>query len=393
MARDKSPRDKGHTDRRDNNHDAAFDQSAEYLSAEYPSSEYPAGNGYPDSAQYEAYDGYDERDDSRASISAGALVPRGDDSNYLPVAAPAGTTEPVLIRGSGVSMGNPFIRRRERPLTMRLAMLTLAACIVVSGLFAVTPLGTAAEGDLTSFQALAGAVVLHRDPTYHWYVAQWGDTIEGIATKEHVQIGGIYKLNNMLAGQEINTGTSYKIPDDPYFGKDYRPAPMAIQGNGSTRFGSDWWNAVAGNPLPEAKCGQFDGGTNPLAYHFVGPDPNSSWVRGFSYFHNGVDMAAPEGNPIRAAQQGQVIWAGYDATNGFGWSIVINHCYHLSTLYGHMAGIRVQIGQSVTAGQQIGIEGSTGWSTGPHLHFSVFWDNVWTDPMPYYGYNAYAITH
>ncbi|MGZ3636286.1 MAG: LysM peptidoglycan-binding domain-containing M23 family metallopeptidase [Ktedonobacterales bacterium] len=389
MARDKSQRDKGRKDRHDNNYDAEFDQSAEYASAEYPA----GSGGYPDSAQYEAYDGYDGRDDSRVSISAGALVPRGDDSTYLPVAVPAGTTEPVLIRGSGVSMGDPFIRRRERPLTMRLAMLTLAACIVVSGLFAVTPLGTSAEGDVTSFQALAGAVVLHREISYHLYRAQWGDTIEGIATKQHVQIGGIYKLNNMLAGQEINTGTSYKIPDDPYFGKDYRPAPMMVQGNGSTRFGSDWWNAVAGNPLPEANCADFNGGTNPLGYHFVGPDPNSSWVRGFSYFHNGVDMAAPEGNPIRAAQSGQVIWAGYDATNGFGWSIVINHCYHLSTLYGHMDGVRVQIGQNVKAGQQIGIEGSTGWSTGPHLHFSVFWDNNWVDPMPYYGYNAYNITH
>ncbi|HEX8035958.1 MAG TPA: LysM peptidoglycan-binding domain-containing M23 family metallopeptidase [Ktedonobacterales bacterium] len=302
------------------------------------------------------------------------------------------TDETVVIQGNGVSMGNPFIRRRDRPLTMRLAMLTLAACIVVSGLFAVTPLGTSAEGDLTPFQALAASVVLHHEVTYHWYVAQWGDTIEGIATKQHVQIGGIYKLNNMLAGQEINTGTSYKIPDDPYFGKDYRPAPLAIQSNGPTV--TDWYMAVAGDTYFEAYCAP-DGGSNPLAYHFVGPNPGSVWKRGFSYFHNGVDIAAPEGNPIHAAQDGRVLWAGDDVTNGFGWSIVIGHCHHLGTLYGHMAGVRVKIGDDVRAGDTIGIEGSTGMSTGPHLHFGVFWNQAYnfTDPMPFFGNNIYNITH
>ena len=382
MARGGSPRDIPNDDHRYDDYDANLDHADGYTGE----------NGYADSAQYEAYDDYDGHDESRVSRSAGALVPRGDENDYLPVAASAGAVDPVIIRGSGVSMGTPFIRRRERPLTMRLAMLTLAACIVVSGLFAVTPLGTAAEGNLTSFQALAGAVVLHRDPSYHWYTAQWGDNIEDIAAKQHVQIGGIYQLNDMLAGQEIMVGKQYKIPDDPYFGKDYRPAAMAIQGNGSTRFGTDWWNAVAGDPRPEAKCAP-NGGTNPAGFHFVSPDPGSSWVRGFSFFHNGVDMAAPEGNPIHAAQAGQVIWSGYDGTNGFGWSIVINHCNHVSTLYGHMDGVRVKIGDNVVVGQTIGIEGSTGWSTGPHLHYSVFWDNVWTDPMAYYNWDAYKITH
>ncbi|MGZ3679097.1 MAG: LysM peptidoglycan-binding domain-containing M23 family metallopeptidase, partial [Ktedonobacterales bacterium] len=301
------------------------------------------------------------------------------------------TDETVVIQGDGVSMGNPFIRRRERPLTMRLAMLTLAACIVVSGLFAVTPLGTSAEGDLTSFQALAGAVVLHREISYHLYRAQWGDTIEGIAARQHVQIGGIYKLNNMFAGQEINVGTFYKIPDDPYFGKDYRPAPMIFQGSGPIV--TDWYMAIAGDTYPEGRCAP-DGGSNPLAYQFVGPNPGSVWMRGFSYFHNGVDIAAPEGNPIHAAQDGRVLWAGNDVTNGFGWSVVIGHCHHLGTLYGHMDGVRVKIGDDVRAGQIIGIEGSTGISTGPHLHFGVFWNQAWnfTNPMPFYGNSTYNIT-
>src|SRR6185437_16382601 len=72
------------------------------------------------------------------SLHAGALVPIGDSEN-LP-AVIVDETGPVVIPGTGVSMGNPFIKRRERPLTIRLGMLALMCCILVTGLFAVTPL-------------------------------------------------------------------------------------------------------------------------------------------------------------------------------------------------------------------------------------------------------------
>jgi murein DD-endopeptidase MepM/ murein hydrolase activator NlpD len=106
-------------------------------------------------------------------------------------------------------------------------------------------------------------------------------------------------------------------------------------------------------------------------------------VRGFSWYHNGVDIAAPNGNPIRAAQYGVVVWAGWTNT-GFGWSVVISHCYYLSTLYGHMQGLKVRAGEYVTPGQVIGLEGMTGWATGPHLHLSVLVNNQFVDPMNYF---------
>ena len=106
-----------------------------------------------------------------------------------------------------------------------------------------------------------------------------------------------------------------------------------------------------------------------------------------------MDLSGPLGNPIYAAQAGQVIWAGWDGTNGFGWSVVINHCNHLSTLYGHMEKIVVSARQNVKAGQVVGYEGATGWATGPHLHFSVLVDNQFVDPMPYFNYSVCAITH
>jgi murein DD-endopeptidase MepM/ murein hydrolase activator NlpD len=104
-----------------------------------------------------------------------------------------------------------------------------------------------------------------------------------------------------------------------------------------------------------------------------------------------VDIAAAEGNPIHAAQSGQVIWAGWDV-GGLGWSVKINHCDHISTVYGHMDKLLVKAGDNVQQGDPIGLEGSTGWSTGPHLHYMVEVDNQPVDPMAYYNYNTNSVT-
>jgi murein DD-endopeptidase MepM/ murein hydrolase activator NlpD len=321
-------------------------------------------------------------------VAATALlaVPRA--TTRLPAvrATDAAASEPALfIPGSGVSMGRPFIKRRQRPLALRLTFFSVAACTILTGLFAVATLGGSdpIAGARALFQSLTGSVPTTREVSYHWYVAQAGDTIEGVADHFHVQIGGIYELNKMIAGQELQLGQKYKIPDDPFYGKTYRPNTARPTGNGSTVFGSDWWNSYAGNPLPGAFCSPA--GPHPTDYQMVAPNPGANWVRGFSWYHQGIDLSTTYGNPIVAAQRGMVIWAGW--TNlGYGWSVVINHCNHVSTLYGHMAGPPlVHAGDNVEAGQQIGREGSTGWSTGPHLHFSLFWDNQYVDPLPYYG--------
>jgi murein DD-endopeptidase MepM/ murein hydrolase activator NlpD len=85
--------------------------------------------------------------------------------------------------------------------------------------------------------------------------------------------------------------------------------------------------------------------------------------------HAGVDLAAPHGTPIRAAGAGTVVSAG--AAQGYGNAVLIDHGNGYLTHYGHMATITVTTGQKLTVGQNIGTEGSTGHSTGPHLHFEV----------------------
>ena len=98
-------------------------------------------------------------------------------------------------------------------------------------------------------------------------------------------------------------------------------------------------------------------------------------------FHNGVDMASPSGSPILAAYDGEVIAASYSSTMGN--YIMIDHGDGLITIYMHASSLGVSAGQSVSRGQQIGCVGSTGRSTGPHLHFGVRLNGSYVSPWNY----------
>ncbi len=97
--------------------------------------------------------------------------------------------------------------------------------------------------------------------------------------------------------------------------------------------------------------------------------------------HKGVDIGTPMGTPILAAKNGTVTWAS--SNGGYGECIIINHGKGNSTLYGHLSGYNVKMGDTVTQGQVIGYSGSTGNSTGPHLHFGIMENNTWVDPLNY----------
>ena len=97
--------------------------------------------------------------------------------------------------------------------------------------------------------------------------------------------------------------------------------------------------------------------------------------------HNGLDLAISTGTPILAAEAGTVTKAEY--YGGYGNCVFIDHGDGLETRYGHMSEINVQAGDTVKRGQQIGRVGSTGRSTGPHLHFEVIYNGQYADPAPY----------
>ncbi|GAC1544900.1 MAG: peptidoglycan DD-metalloendopeptidase family protein [Vulcanimicrobiaceae bacterium] len=137
---------------------------------------------------------------------------------------------------------------------------------------------------------------------------------------------------------------------------------------------------LAGQQLPPAAV---DGGPEGFAWPASGPitDPFGMRMHPVSHqwrMHNGLDIGAPMGATITASAPGRVIFAGWEG--GYGNTIIVDHGGATSTLYGHCSQLFVSDGQEVQRGQAIGAVGSTGISTGPHLHFEIRINGVAVDP-------------
>lgn len=131
-------------------------------------------------------------------------------------------------------------------------------------------------------------------------------------------------------------------------------------------------------------------------YRFIWPEPKAQISQGFgpshlvleppyagyAHFHTGIDLVEPFGSPVYAADDGVVALVG-SSSQGYGRYVVIAHSGGLDTLYGHLSTALVKVGQLVVQGQTIGLEGSTGNSTGPHLHFELRIKQQPIDPTPY----------
>jgi murein DD-endopeptidase MepM/ murein hydrolase activator NlpD len=122
-------------------------------------------------------------------------------------------------------------------------------------------------------------------------------------------------------------------------------------------------------------------GTGNLAWPTVGGYISSKQGYRWGKAHKGIDIARPSDRTIKAADNGKVVSAGYDG--GYGNKIVIDHQNGLRTVYAHLASISVSVGQTVSQGSAIGIMGTTGNSTGIHLHFEVYKNGALQNPLNY----------
>jgi murein DD-endopeptidase MepM/ murein hydrolase activator NlpD len=153
--------------------------------------------------------------------------------------------------------------------------------------------------------------------------------------------------------------------------------------------------AVAGGQPPPPGAGADPGGPGPDHLAWPLPDwvetqpygctsfalePAAPWCPA-GHFHGGIDMAAPAGTAVHAAAAGRASVAWSPA--GYGRFVVVQHGGGIATLYGHLDSTALRSGDAVEAGQEIGRVGSTGLSTGPHLHFEVRRGGRPVEPAPW----------
>lgn len=314
-------------------------------------------------------------------IQAGEVVPDWEQD-------PDRTMPPgiLFIPGSGLSLGTPGAPRVRRRWATQGMIVAIGGLFLAFLLLGVAPLA-AAQGANSPFSVLARAVIITPTPTYLLYRVQSGDTFERIASRFGVTVGGLFEINHLYAGSEAQVGEVLRISTDPAYGARYTPIPQALPdpGVGTSNGGAGclfcatagWSNGAGHACAAEGTQAR----TDIASFQLISPENGTHWVRGFTPLHNGVDISTNmAGSPILAAQIGQVIFAGWDPY-GFGWAVKINHCGGLATSYGHMERVLVHAGQVVTAGQTIGLQGSTGMATGIHLHFMTWWDNAPVDPL------------
>jgi murein DD-endopeptidase MepM/ murein hydrolase activator NlpD len=137
------------------------------------------------------------------------------------------------------------------------------------------------------------------------------------------------------------------------------------------------------------------GSTAPSSAHLITPlpgavltqpfGPSTLWFEppfaGYPHFHTGIDLAAPANTPVQVAADGVVAVVGSSQV-GYGNYVIVAHADGVATLYGHLNVATVKVGDTVKQHQPVGLEGSTGNSTGPHLHFEVRINSQPVDPIP-----------
>lgn len=113
---------------------------------------------------------------------------------------------------------------------------------------------------------------------------------------------------------------------------------------------------------------------------FESPLADFRLSQSYSYWHPGIDMTAPYGSPVYAIENGFVAYTGYSLF-GYGKHVIVSHNRHITSLYAHLSEITTVKGRKIARGEAIGRVGSTGWSTGNHLHLEIYEDGIQVNPL------------
>jgi murein DD-endopeptidase MepM/ murein hydrolase activator NlpD len=198
-----------------------------------------------------------------------------------------------------------------------------------------------------------------------WYTVQADDTLSSIAGKFKANVDDIIKssLNNLNAGSNLLPGQRLVVPGGV---KPFVPRVVEAQ----TRRAPAPGRSYAGPAPAFSAAGVFGW-------------PSRGYIsQGYWWGHRGIDIANAVGISVAAADGGYVSYAGWSPV-GYGYMVQIDHGNGFSSLYAHLSQWYVDPGQTVARGQIIGAMGSTGNSTGPHLHFEVRYGGAPVNPLVY----------
>jgi len=232
------------------------------------------------------------------------------------------------------------------------------------------------------------------------YTVRAKDSLASIAKRFGVNVDTIISANGVSSSRSIRPGTELRIPN--INGVVYKIRGGDSLGSVARRYKVDTTAIVDANDLassnlvigqslfipgarlPQAVVSQALGQlfiwpargpiSSPFGYR---PDP----FTGVKRFHTGIDIVVDQGTRVKAAMSGRVADVGYNAT--YGNYIIMSHADSYQTLYGHLSQILVAEGATISQGGVIGLSGNTGYSTGPHLHFSVFRRSSLLNPLKF----------
>ncbi len=196
----------------------------------------------------------------------------------------------------------------------------------------------------------------------------------GLTTEELISANNLDSNGTLELGQELWVPGASKVAKAAQYDSP-EPEPSS-SGNGGRRLPPDTRRL---GPTAAVKVGKQEG--------------TLQWpVRGVLYAkfgrkgkdgHDGIDLAAPAGSPVKTAGPGTVLFSGDQ--RGYGLIVLVEHDEHLITLYAHNRDLRVKTGQKVREGQVVATVGDSGKTSGPHLHFEVRKDGVPSDPLDFLG--------
>jgi murein DD-endopeptidase MepM/ murein hydrolase activator NlpD len=281
------------------------------------------------------------------------------------------------------------------------AKVLLSSCLVLFSLFSflgssahqAVPVGTALGSvDVSRLELDPGLDGDGRDDAGLYYTAyrvERGDTLSGIASAHDVSLDTVISFNDITNARSLQPGRILKIPNMSGIlysasagdtavsvaASNSVSADRIVEANGLMKLGFEAGRKVF---LPDARMASFK-------LREISGDvfrwPASAWITswygwrndpftGQRRFHNGLDIGVDSGTPVLAPMEGTVAETGY--SSGSGNYVYLVHHSGWSSLFGHLQTISVTRGQRVVVGTRLGFSGNTGYSTGPHLHFSVF---------------------